>query len=222
MSFGTFRWALASIFTSLALAVVAPLAAQANRERPAQAAPASELDLARRAAIYLRIDLEARVLEVKARGMVLERFPVNGLELRLFERDDRVDPPALPAIWVVEVAPEAEHRRRLAPEELRPYQADDPEGGDAPAPVPAAAEPETAEPPASYRVDLEGNWELAVGQKLPGGLATTRAALAVSSAWARLRGRNFAAPHLLAITLDPAAARKLHHLFQPGLALLAE
>ncbi|MGC8916547.1 MAG: hypothetical protein ACP5NF_06165, partial [Thermoanaerobaculum sp.] len=82
-----------------------------------------EASLARKPAIYLRLDLDARSLEIKARGAVLDKVPVKAVEGALRQPFfKRVGPLVLPVPVVLEVTqgPGDTDREIVAPPSLRP------------------------------------------------------------------------------------------------------
>ncbi len=248
MSTAGFRWARACFSTSLLAAILlgglvaasSAVAAQGQTsqgqlspgktsreetspERTEEAADpvAAEIALARGPGLYLRVDGARRVIDVKARGLVLESLPVDGVQLLLFQRRERRVVPPLPATWIVAEAPEASHRRRLTPDDLVPYQEDDAEETTAaPAKKAAAKPPPPSLPPAEYRVRLEGGWDLVLGPSLPAAGWLSRFWFGLRWVAAKLVRAEVETPDVLAIAVDEAVARKLHHMFRPGTAVL--
>lgn len=190
---------------------------------------AAERELARTADLYLVIAAEPPAAEVKARGLTLERLPLEGVAVLLrHEPGGGTAPAALPAVWRVSEEGAVDAPRKLiAPAELVPAPSED--GGeaeeDAAAPAagaPAAAEDEPLpEPPAEYRVGLDGGWELWIGAGLPSTGPLARFAAAVAGGWRALWGSGpEPLPGAIALAADRETAQRLHHLFRAGLPVL--
>ncbi len=226
MSISTARsaWAIACCCTSW-LALAAPLRPAASRAEPSPAERSLELELelARKPGLYLRVDPAAGRLEIKVRGLTLDAVDLGGAALLLHrQRGAAVAEPKLPAVWTATSVSDREERlvveagrlRRLAAEE---GEEDAAAGATQPAP---AADSLPPDPPASYRVQLTDGWQLRVGRSVPRAGRTG----GVGLAWARLRaglaGTVFEPPDVLALALSPEDARRIHHLFRPGLQLL--
>lgn len=187
-----------------------------------------EAELAARPDLYLVLRVEPPELEVRARGMTLERVPLRGLAFLVsrpaWGRPPQA-PPALPAVWVIGQPPPGAVRRQIEPESLAPF---DPEAlaRAIAEPVPEAAL--AAEPPASYRVVLrpetpsgdEQTWTLEVTAQPPDASSWTRPFRLLADGWRRLSGASPPPPRVLSLTLDPEAARALHHLMQEDTRLL--
>lgn len=218
--------ALASFSTSVALAALAR-AGDAPLD-PARVTTAElEAELARKPALYLVLDPPRRVLEVKARGVVLDTVPLSGVEIvsqQPFFRLSAPATPALPAIWLVDEGPGDTDREVIAPASLRPYSSEEEEAEPPPAPAggggPAATPTPVPEPPSSYRSRLSSGWDLWITGSLPSSGLWDRYWAAVREGWARLRGE--AVTHRPAITVAAASgdAQRLHHLMRKGTPLL--
>ncbi len=184
--------------------------------------PAAERELAGERGLYLVVVPEPPTLEIKARGLTLERLPLAGVAVlvRRPARGPRPEPAALPAVWRVDERAEALRRRRLiAPPELKPP----PEEGMESVTVAAAAgkEEPLPEPPAEYRIGFEGGWELWIGPALPRAGWAARFASAVAAGWRALWNLGpEPPPGAIALAADPATARRIHHLFRGGTAVL--
>ncbi len=226
------RLALAAALGLLAWAgplLAAPVLAApvlGSSEPPDHRALELEIEAAKRPELYLRLDPGARVLEIRARGLTLETVPLTGFAFLAYRpaREERVRPEVtLPAVWTVAEEPAADHRRVIAPDELEPLPDEEEEEEPTPAGGPGRPAPGEADlppPPASYRVELEGGWELWVGQEIPGVRAASRFVQALKDGWAVLTGDPQPSAHLLALAMEPEGARRLHHLFRPGTRIL--
>ena len=210
MSTRTSLWALACISTSLGAAAAGELAAVRALEL--------ELDLARQPALYLTLSLDPAVLEVKARGRTLEPVELAAVEVLEFRSGVSADPPGvleLPAIWEITSRPAHPERRVVVPPKLRKW------GTEAEEEEEAAAPAEDATPPGAYVLKLDNGWHLWVGRPvdrpLPGGWTT-----AVADGWRVLLGRPRNDPPQVILDVTPETARRLHHLFRPGLKILVE
>lgn len=176
-----------------------------------------ELALAQRSGLYLVLDLAHGQLLVKARGVELDRAPVRGVELVLPRTHADAGSSAgleLPVVWRVAKAPEEEWRQVVAPATLVPYreEAEPPLAAVTPTPEP--------EPPAQYRVELDNGYILAMGASPPSSLLR-RLLARLRSGWARMRGRSTeAGPPTIVIETSADDARRLLHVFRPGVAIL--
>jgi hypothetical protein len=233
--------ALACISTSLLLAgslaaqeaAVAPAAGTAVGPAvdPAAAAYAEmEVSLAKLPKVYLALDPQRRVLEIKARGAVLDRVILHGIELLSQQSPLRRSlpiAPSVPGLWVVKVGPGDTDREVVAPKELRPEPKDEELGSDKDAEktqgVPAGPTPTPTpfpEAPTSYRVQLANGWDLWVTTQLPpqGRLQMYLAALA--DGWRRLHGHATDLAPAITLLMGEGDARRLHHLFRTGTEIL--
>ena len=125
MSIRRFLSALACICTSAAPAALAGSLAEL------------ELELAQSPALYLRLDVDAGSLEVRVRGMELERFAVGSVRVaaRRAPGEPGLAPFELPAVWRVVGDPQVEEWREVvAPPTLKPYD----ENAEPPTPVPTS------------------------------------------------------------------------------------
>lgn len=226
MSTARCRWALACFSFSCALA---GFAAGMGVEPPPESEEwlRLELELAQRGDLYLVVRPEVPVLEIRARGVVLDRVPLTGVVLLAWQPPDdtcgeSAESAPLPRLWRVAGRAPSVSRRFIAPSQLRPWGTESAEQSEPSAPPPPAAVEEIPIlEPSHYTVDLEGGWELRVVQELPprGWLARFRETLA--DGWRRLRGGDRPPrPHLIMLALDAERARALHHLFHPGVAVV--
>ncbi|MGE5233733.1 MAG: hypothetical protein ACM3OB_06450 [Acidobacteriota bacterium] len=170
-------------------------------------------------ALYLFLDPARSVLEVKSRGVVLDTIPLRHVTMLrhtpLFGTYEAPRLP-LPALWQVAESPEDFSRETIAPEALRPFNPNEVEKV---AGV-KVTEPTEKLPPSSYRVKLDNGWELAVLDEVPRTHFFARFVQAVKNGWAHLHGESHAHPPLVAITVTPDDARRLHHLFRLKTTLL--
>jgi hypothetical protein len=219
------RLALASICTSAAAAL-----AWGGNEPPSPAYVASrelELVAAKKAQVYLVLSPELRALDVRARGVTLDRIPLAGLELLsqqpVFGRS-LPSSPSVPAMWLVKEGPGDTDREIIAPTELRPMPAEDEEEEEpTPTPTPVGPTPTPTpipEPPVSYRVQLENGWDLWITDRLPEQGALRLVGIAIRDGWNRWRGRGLDLPPAVTLVMAPEAARRIHHLFRTGTAIL--
>lgn len=221
--------ALVFFSTSLLLAAAGSVGAGDVPLRATQVAALElELSLARRPDVYLVLNPTARQLEVKVRGVALDRIPLRGVEKILhvpFLSASSPPPFPLPAVWRVVDGPGDSDREYIAPTELRPYRA---EGYDDPPPAATptrpGAPPPTAtpfpEPPASYRAQLDCGWDLWITETLPPLGFFARARAAVRDGWERLRGRGTHPRPAITLAMDREDAKRLHHLMRSGMPLL--
>jgi hypothetical protein len=222
------RSALASIFTS-AVAVAAALAGDAPLDPARVATLELEAQVARKPNVYLVLDPPRRVLEVKARGVVLDSLPLAGIEIVSQQPLFRVsapEGPKLPALWTVDEGPGDTDREVISPPTLRPYSAEDeeeePEATPTPAGTrgPAPTATPVPEPPVHYRSRLSSGWDLLVTDTLPPAGLWNRYWAAVRDGLARMRGE--AADHrpAIALAVDRADAQRLHHLMRAGMTVI--
>ena len=186
-----------------------------------------EASLAKRPAVYLVLDPIRRVLEVRARGAVLDTIRLRGIEVisqqPLFGRRHPTAPP-LPAIWTVSTGPGDRDREILEPESLRPApkpgeeddDTDKPSDPSAPTPTPTPVR----ETPASYRAGLSNGWDLWVTEELPTQSRWGLFTAAVRDGIARLRGRSQDVAPAVTLAMSREDAQRLHHLMRSGTAIL--
>jgi hypothetical protein len=213
-------------FISISLAAAAVDAGAIAPDPARVAALGMEASLARKPDVYLLLDPERRVLEIKARGEILDTVPLTGIEVisqqPIMGRRLPAHPP-IPAIWTVEQGAGDSDREIIAPTELRPEPKndqddtdDEPTPGAGPTPTPTPA-PVT---PTSYRSRLDNGWDLWVTDQLPPQTRWQTLLAAVRDGWRRLRGQ--AKNHIPAITLamTDADAQRVHHLLRTGMPIL--
>lgn len=219
------RLVLACICTSALAGLVL-----AGSEPPSPLAVASrevELTVARRADVYLVLSPAQRVLEVRARGVTLDRIPLVGIELisqqRLIGRSLPAAP-SVPAKWVVRQGPGDLDREVIAPEVLRPMPAEDEEEPDPPAspPVigPTPSPTPTSEPPVSYRVQLDNGWDLWITDRLPRQGFFSVLGAALRDGWQRWRGRGMDVAPAVTLLMAAEDARRVHHLFRTDSSII--
>ena len=203
MSIRRFLSALASICIS-----AAPVAA-------GDTAVQLELELARKPALYLRLDIGSDALQVMVRGMELERVPVQAVRLVVRRAPGATDEPLtafLPTVWKVVGDPEIEWRAVVAPPTLVPYDED----AEPPTPV---SNPDR-EAPVQIAVGLDNSWELHLGPDPPTGW-WRRAADRLGSGWQRLWGKSpMVPPPALVVVVRPDDARAMLHIIRDGTPLL--
>jgi hypothetical protein len=211
---------------SISLAATSVRAGDIAPDPARVAALTMEASLARKPDVYLLLDPERRVLEIKARGAVLDTVPLSGIEVisqqPIMGRRLPSHPP-IPAIWTVAQGARDSDRDVIAPTELVPEPKNDDDDtqsdsatatGPAPTPTPAPVTP------TSYRSRLDNGWDLWVTDKLPPQTRWETFLAAVRDGWRRLRGR--AEDHIPAITLamTDADAQRVHHLLHSGMPIL--
>lgn len=168
---------------------------------------------------YLFLDPVRSVLEVRSRGVVLDSIPLQQVTMlrhtALFGTYDAPRLP-LPALWQVAESPGDFSRETIAPEALRPFNPDEVEKAQGV----KTTKPASPLPPSSYRVKLDNGWELAVLDEVPRTTFFARFAQAIKNGWAHLHGESHVHPPLVAITVTPDDARRIHHLFRLKTTLL--
>jgi len=178
---------------------------------------ALELSLARQRALYIRLPIDHPELQVKVRGVVLQRIPVKALRVAYqgsVAEASELPELRIPVVWRVGAAPEAEWRRVVAPPTLVPYSEDAAVAGTGVTPSPQTASP------AQYDVELASGWVLHVGPSPPTGWLS-RLAGRLRSGWCRLWGRPLPQPPpSVAVVMDADDARRALHLFREGLEIL--
>ena len=220
--------ARASFFTSL-LAAAAALAGEVPPDPGRVATLRLEAGIARTPAVYLFLDPPRRVLEIKARGTVLDTIPLDGIEVvtqQPFLGARATRPATVPAVWTVVGEPSDEHRELIAPVELRPLPKEedddaDEEPGAARAPAgPTPTATPAPEPSPTYRAHLDAGWDLLVCERLPPRGVVGRFAAAVKDGWVRLRSEAEDHPPAIALAMAADDARRLHHLLRSGTSIL--
>lgn len=218
------RSALAFISTSLLAATA--LAGDAAPDLARVATLEMEATIAAKPVVYLYLDPASMSLEVRSRGIVLDRVALEGIEV--LTQDPLLDSPSptplqVPAIWTITSGAGDKDRELIAPSELRPYPGDD-AVDDTPEPTPGGPPTPTPtpipEPPASYRARLDSTWDLLICEQLPPTGAWQRFVAAVRDGWERLHGRGDDFPPTIALAMHADDARRIHHLMRTGTTIL--
>ena len=217
------RSALACISISLAAATVT-----AGEITPAPSTVAAlqlEASLAKKPDVYLLLDPERRVLEIRARGTVLDTVHLTGIEVvsqqPIIGRHLPAHPP-IPAIWTVDDSSFDASRIVETPTDLKPAPKSDKQYDEEAAPdtEPTATPTPPPQAPISYRSRLDNGWDLWVTDELPGQSRWQTLLAAVRDGWRRLRGHG--QNHIPAITLAMSGpdAQRLYHLLRNGMPIL--
>lgn len=212
------RGAFLTFCAGLVLAVTAS-AARAPTNAPAvrlptepQPALALEVELAATPAIYVVIDVAAQRLDVRARGMILDRIPLDGIALVRDEPLLRAGAQplelTLPALWRITNRSGVASREVITPRSLEAY----PEDGEVP--DRPAAKRVAAKPPATYYLEVEGGWSVSFDRALPGTTFWKRFGTAVRTGAERLFGLEPSSRPTLALAIGAADAERLHHLLR--------
>jgi hypothetical protein len=186
-----------------------------------------EGNLAKLPQVYLALDPAAQRLDVRLRGIVLERIElvaVTTLRFRPLFGEDQAPPLLAPAVWSVSEGPGDTDRETIAPVTLKPYPKEG-EEEEAPAepgatPTPAAKKPGDDDKPSTYRVRLDNEWQLYVINEVPQLDGWRRYQDAVMDGWQRIRGEEPAHPPLLTLVMSADDAKRLHHLFRAKMPIL--
>jgi hypothetical protein len=197
--------------------------ADALAKLPKDATPVEiEGALAQSTDLYLIIDPVERMLEVRARGIVLDRVPLTASAvLSASHVLSAPAPRALPSpsLWRVQRTPEDAVREIIAPNELREYIPEE-ERQEAAAGTTRAKPRQEARPPVAYRIALNDGWNLGVSPRLPPRGLWQRWLQAAQNGWDRLTGTPTAHPPTLALAMAAEDCQRLHHIFRQGLAIL--
>jgi hypothetical protein len=219
------RLALACICTSL---VAAGLRAGDVPPDPSRVVALElEASLAKRPSVYLLLDPQRRVLEVKARGVVLDTVQLTGIEImtqqQLLTHDLPTNPP-IPTVWTIKRGPGDTDREVIAPTELVPPPKDEEEAEAEPTPPPGATPTPTPTPvplpSVSYRARLTNGWDIWITDRLPPQDFLGAFLAAVRDGWGRLRGRGEDHPPAVTLAMTHEDARRIHHLIRSGTAIL--
>ena len=223
-----FLSALAFSCTSAAL-----FAAEAPPARSPEELRLVELEgnLAKAPQVYLTLDPAARRLDVRLRGIVLERIELlelTTLRFRPLFGSDEAPPLLAPAMWSVAEGPGDTDRETIAPVTLKPYPKEGEEEEEAPAtplppgatPTPAPKKPGEDDKPSTYRVRLDNQWQLYVINDIPQRGWWQRFHDAVLDGWQRVRGEEPAHPPLLTLVMSAEDAKRLHHLFRAKMPIV--
>jgi hypothetical protein len=219
------RSALACI--SISLVAVGARAGDVPPDPARVAALQMEAALAKRPFVYLVLDPQRRVLEIKARGAVLDRVQLTGIEIMSQQpllAHERPGHPPIPAVWTIQKGPGDTDREVVAPKELRPAPRDDEEEAEpAPAATPTGPTPTPTTvpvPPPSYRSRLSNSWDLWNTDQLPPQSLHGTFMAAVRDGWQRLRGLGEDHPPAVTLAMADGDARRIHHLMRTGIAIL--
>ncbi|MDX1999602.1 MAG: hypothetical protein SF066_17925, partial [Thermoanaerobaculia bacterium] len=211
-------------FSSLCLflAVAAPAEDTAKGALTAAEVLALELEakLASKPDLYVVVDLQERTFKVKSRGVELTSVKLASADFLHHEHagSQAVAPITVPSVLTIAGRAPAGERRVILPRELRPYSEED-EG------APALPNPKPGErlhkAPSEYRVRIENGWWLEIAQVSPvppPGFEAFKAR--VRQGWDNLLGGRTEEPPLFFLELPAEDARRIHHLFRPGRAIL--
>jgi hypothetical protein len=219
------RLALACI--SISLAAVGAGAGDVSPDPARVAALELEAGLAKRPSVYLVLDPQRRVLEIRARGAVLDTVQLTGIEIisqQPWLTRDLPEHPPIPALWTIKSGPGDTDREVIAPQELRPAPKDDEEEAEpTPAAQPTGPAPTPTQVPVprtSYRSRLANGWDLWITDRLPPQSLFGTLIAAVSDGWRRLRGLGQDHPPAITLAMTDADARRIHHLMRSGTAIL--
>lgn len=190
----------------------------AGEDAPRASVAELELALARAPGLYLVVDVGAGAVDVRARGIVLDRALLKGVWVTASQPlvgRGQWPWPGLPVVWRVTEPPGADWRAVLAPQALREYEEEP--ALDAPA-VPAS--PVQPELPASYLVAVDSGWQIQVSDRRPVG-ALRHLLASAADGWRRLTGRRRPpSPPRLVLCVEREDARWLLHIFRPDLPVL--
>ncbi len=218
-------WARAFICTSLVVASVAT-AGEPTLTEGGVSVLELEAGLARRPDVYLVLDAPMRVLEIKARGVVLDTVKLTGIEM--VDQHALFGPGStstlkLPAEFTIETGARDASREVIAPDKLVPAPKDDeesPASGAQSTPAPDPTPTPVPEPPVSYRVRLDNGWDLWITDALPGETRWARYVAAVKDGFLRLTGHARSYPSALTLSMSRENTKRLHHLLTKGTVLL--
>lgn len=214
MSIERCRWALVCFFTSALIAHVASAEVSPHRARAAEL----EAELASKRDVYLVVGLESGDLEIRVRGVTLERFPVEAVsafETRRLAGTQHGTQLEVPHVFITAATISLVDRKVVAPEKLEPWS----EGAESARRV-AGDDPKPLTP-SSYDVPLEGGWILEVRQERVDFSTTGRVLEAFRDGWSRVFGdRDHDRRPTVRVVMDQASATRVHHLFKKGTAIM--
>ncbi|MGE5235476.1 MAG: hypothetical protein ACM3O7_03890 [Acidobacteriota bacterium] len=185
-----------------------------------------EAQVAAKPTVYLVLDPARELLEIKSRGVLLDKVHLLGIEL--VEQEPwlgKGSHPSVvaPALWTIKSGAGDTDRELIAPSSLKPYpkggeaEEDAPEsGGTGPTPTPTPI----PEPPISYRARLDNGWDIWVCEELPPQSFFGRFLAAVRDGWVRLKGGGEFHPPTVALAMSADDARRIHHLMRSGTEVL--
>ena len=214
---------------SISLAALGARAGDVPPEPARVAALEMEAGLARKPGVYLVLDPQRRVLEIRSRGAVLDAVGLTGIEIvsqqPVLRRDIPTHPP-IPAVWTVEQGAGDSDREVVEPTELRPAPKmgdEEEEAEPTPSATPAAPAPTPTPvpmPPVSYRNRLTNGWDLWVTDALPPQSRLRTLLAAVKDGWLRLRGLGEDRIPAITLAMSDEDARRIHHLLRTGMPIL--
>ena len=213
---------------SISLGALSARAGDVPPEPARVAALEMEAELARKPGVYLVLDPQRRVLEVRSRGAVLDAVGLAGIEIvsqqPVLRRDIPAHPP-IPAVWTVEQGAGDSDREVVEPTELRPApkMGEDDDAEPAPSATPAAPTPTPTPvplPPVSYRNRLSNGWDLWITDALPPQDRFQTFVAAVKDGWRRLRGLGEDRIPAVALAMTGEDARRIHHMLRTGMPIL--
>jgi hypothetical protein len=237
MSTRPFRSALASTFSSslallCALLVLTSAATEAQAKKKRQAAPTepktlleAEVALAQEKGVYLILRPAAKELTVRSRGLALETMKLEKVSFMRYHASlgERGDAQAkLPLALVVAESVEGDHRKVIAPVELKPYPEEGEEEEATPIQVTSGPGEVMPAPPTTYTIALESGWKLLVTQNPPEQTWRGRLLYTLKDGWYRLRGRPTEQADLVVFGAKAEDAQRLYHLFQAGVRILLD
>ncbi len=214
---------------SISLAAVGARAGEVPPEPARVAALEMEAGLAKKPTVYLVLDPQRRVLEVKSRGAVLDAVALTGIEIVSQQpvlRWDIPSHPPIPAVWTIEAGAGDSDREVIEPTELKPApkmgdEEDEPEPTASAAPAAPTPTPTPApQPPASYRNRLANGWDLWITDALPPQTRMHTLIAAVKDGWRRLHGLGEDRTPAITLAMADEDARRIHHLLRTGMPIL--
>jgi hypothetical protein len=234
--------ALLSILLLTAMLLTPGAAGAAPRKKSPPEPKSAEAAVADQGSIYILVDQQTMIAQIKIRGIALEVLPLKFLAFMDYRGAAQAAAPdrkvQLPAIFTVQEDPNSVYRKYIAPEELITVEeAEKLEAERAAAAKKAAEEakargeeykappakgepPAEPEPPSDYRIRLDEGWALDVSTEKPDLSWRGKVVEAFHDGLARLRGENVERPQLLGMTLSADDARRIHRLLRPGLQIL--
>jgi hypothetical protein len=216
-----------STSTSLAAALLLLGASAAHAAASPEALRARTLEieagLAKTPAIYLYLDPARKLLEVRSRGMALDRVELQEVTTLhhnpLFGGGDP-QPLEIPGVWTVDQGPGDLSREVIAPEALKPYVPEDEREEETAATSTTQGSKPIPDAPSQYFVPLTNGWALAVLDRSPRTSFYHRFAQAVKNGWNDLFGEDAPHPPLVALSMSAADAQRMHHVFRSQLPVL--
>lgn len=179
-----------------------------------------EAKLASKPDLYVVVNLREQTFKVKSRGVELSSVKLGSAAFLNHEHSgsQAVTPIAVPSVITIAGRAPAGERRVILPRELRPYSEEEESPSALPNPKPGER---LHKAPSEYRVRIENGWWLAIAQVSPvppPGFEAFKAR--VRQGWDNLLGGRSEEPPLFFLELPVEDARRIHHLFRPGRAIL--